>query len=199
MYAYIKGVVEEIEDGCAVVETGGIGYRLYVPQSDLDELSLHDEVKLHTHYVQKEDGASLYGFVSREELRFFRLLITVSGIGPKGALSILSTLSVDDLKRAIIADEPAFISRAPGVGKKSAQKVILELKDKLTDADLLSGASFAGETKKTPAEDTVIKEAVDALTNLGYGRAEAAKAVGAVALEGEAVEDILKKALKALY
>ena len=162
--------------------------------------ALGKEVKIHTHLHVKEDLMQLYGFLTRDELRVFRLLIGVSGIGPKAGLNILSCLSPDELRFAVLAGDVKTISSAPGIGKKTAEKLILELKDKMSIEDVLEQAAHGGEqSKEIEATDTGMQaEAVQALTALGYGSAESLRAVKKVSVDCASVEDLLREALKNL-
>jgi Holliday junction DNA helicase RuvA len=198
MYSYIKGVLAELEEDAIVVETGGIGYHIYTTGQTFSRLpSLGDEVKIYTYLYIREDAMLLYGFCSKDELRVFKLLLGVSGIGPKGALAILSVMTTDDLRFAVLGDDAKTIAKAPGVGVKTAQRLILELRDKLSIED-------AFEEKLSQAEDTARdrakgakNEAVQALVALGYSSSEALKALGGIEITEETdVEDILKAALK---
>lgn len=201
MIAYIKGEVTEIEEDKLILECGTIGYNISMPASALDgTLRPGQEVKIHTHLHVREDAMQLYGFLTRDDLKMFRMLLGVSGIGPKAALGILSGLSADELRFAVLSDDVKTISRAPGVGKKTAQKMILELKDKL---DLQE----AFDTKTMHVQDSsqaetgdladARKEAVQALTALGYSGSEALRAVKQVDMSPDMnVEEILKQALK---
>lgn len=201
MIAYLKGEVVEIEEDKLILECGTIGYNISMPASALDgTLRPGQEVKIHTHLHVREDAMQLYGFLTRDDLNMFRMLLGVSGIGPKAALGILSGLSADELRFAVLSDDVKTISRAPGVGKKTAQKMILELKDKL---DLQE----AFDTKTMHVQDAsqaetgdladARKEAVQALTALGYSGSEALRAVKQVDMSPDMnVEEILKQALK---
>lgn len=205
MISYIRGSLAHLdpEEGLVVVETGGVGYGILISGKDLDLLPSHgEEIRLYTYLQVKEDGLQLYGFLTREDQKLFKMLIGVSGIGPKGALGILTALSADDLRFAVLADDAKAISKAPGIGHKTAQKLILELKDKLkledalearlAKADMRSGTAAAGLTAAK-------NEAVEALTALGYSSSDALKAVRQVELTEEmSVEAILKAALKHL-
>ena len=136
MYAYIKGILAEITEDAIIVENQGIGYEIAVPGQVFDYLpSVGEEVKIYTYHYVREDAILLYGFLTKEDVRIFKMLIGVSGIGPKGALAILSVLSTDDLRFAILGDDAKAIAKAPGVGAKTAQRVIIELKDKLSLED----------------------------------------------------------------
>lgn len=132
MIGYVKGILEEADDQCIIVDNHGIGYRIFVPGSVFSgAIPIGQEVKVYTYLNVKEDAMQLYGFATRDDLRVFKLLLGVNGIGPKAGLGILSALSADDLRFAVLADDAAAIAKAPGIGKKTAQKLILELKDKL--------------------------------------------------------------------
>lgn len=203
MIAYIKGSLAymEPEDGLVVLESGGIGYHILMSGRDLELLpGTGEEVRLYTYLQVREDGLSLFGFLTREDQKLFKMLIGVSGIGPKGALGILSALSGDDLRFAVLADDAKAIAKAPGIGLKTAQKLILELKDKMRLEDAFEGklAKNALEKKSAASELTdAKKEAVEALTALGYSASDALKAVRQVELtEGMSVEALLKSALK---
>ncbi|HCT90864.1 MAG TPA: Holliday junction branch migration protein RuvA, partial [Lachnospiraceae bacterium] len=131
MIRYICGTVTDMEENCIILENHGVGYRIFMSASAMGgHVRVGDEMKIHTYMSVREDAMLLYGFLTRDDLRLFELLIGVSGIGPKGGLSILSALSADELRFAILSDDAASIARAPGIGKKTAQKLILELKDK---------------------------------------------------------------------
>ena len=203
MIAYIRGILayREPEEHLVIVETGGVGYGILVSGRDLDLLPGHgEEIRLYTYLQVKEDGLQLYGFLTREDQKLFRLLIGVSGIGPKGALGILTALSADDLRFAVLSEDAKTIARAPGIGHKTAQKLILELKDKLKLEDAFE-ARLAKTDPGTGAEGlglTAAKnEAVEALTALGYSQTDALKAVRQVELTEEmGVEELLKAALK---
>lgn len=203
MISYIKGTLAYLEpqDGFVVVETGGMGYAILISGKDLDLLPGYgEEICLYTYLQVKEDGLQLYGFLTREDQKLFKMLIGVSGIGPKGALGILTALSADDLRFAVLADDAKAISKAPGIGYKTAQKLILELKDKLRLEDVFEAKLAKAElgAKSISSGFTVAKnEAVEALTALGYSSTEALKAVQKVELMEEmTVEEILKAALK---
>ena len=201
MISYIKGTLAEKLEDSAIVEAGGIGYRIYVPSSVLSELPrLGETVKIYTYFSVREDSVSLYGFMSRQDMEMFRQLIGVNGVGPKSALGILSALKPDALRLAVISGEAKAISKAPGVGSKTAQRIILDLKDKIKAEDLLDGGY---EDLSVHAEVSGVgevgKEAVEALTALGYSASEAAGAVRKVAItETMTAEDVLKAALRHL-
>lgn len=202
MYSYIKGILTEISENEITVEAGGVGYAVCVPASVLGELPVTGtELKVYTHFSVKEDEQTLYGFLYKEDREMFRRLITVNGIGPKGALAILSVLSPSDLRMAIATGDVRSISMAQGIGKKTAERVILELRDKVTKETSLEGL-LSKEQERTAVSAAgrnagPVSEAIDALTVLGYSRMEAGRAVGTVELaEGMTTEDVLKAALK---
>lgn len=198
MISYIKGTLERRAESYIIIETGGIGYQVFVSPATLAKLpQTGAEVKVFTYFSVKEDGMSLYGFASQEEQEMFHKLLTVSGVGPKGALGFLSMLKPSEIIMAILSDDVKTLSKAPGVGRKTAQRVILELKDKFKTEEALSmgGAELEGIVETSIGGDAKF-EAIDAMTALGYSRSEAAKAVNAVAAEGMSTEEILKAALK---
>lgn len=199
MYAYIKGILTEITEDAIIIENQGIGYEIAVPGQVLDYLpSVGEEVKIYTYHYVREDAILLYGFLTKEDVRIFKMLIGVSGIGPKGALSILSVLSTDDLRFAILGDDAKAIAKAPGVGAKTAQRVIIELKDKLSLEDAFEQklANQAQKAELNPAVG-VKNEAILALTSLGYSQSEALKVLQGIEISpDDQVEDVLKMALK---
>ena len=201
MIAYVNGTLEEVTENGIVVEVNGIGYNIMVPGSTLDYLpGLHQEIKIYTYTCVREDAFLLYGFLEKDELAMFKKLITVNGVGPKGALGILSVMSTTDLRFAIMAADSKMIAKAPGIGKKTAERVILDLRDKVS-ADEASD-SLIGTSAKQPSAGAVPvtsarREAVEALVALGYGSADAMKAVNHSVVDDENdTEAILKAALK---
>lgn len=199
MYAYIKGILAEITEDAIIVENQGIGYEIAVPGQVFDYLpSVGEEVKIYTYHYVREDAILLYGFLTKEDVRIFKMLIGVSGIGPKGALAILSVLSTDDLRFAILGDDAKAIAKAPGVGAKTAQRVIIELKDKLSLEDAFEQklANQAQKAELNPAVG-VKNETILALTSLGYSQSEALKVLQGIEISpDDQVEDVLKMALK---
>lgn len=200
MIAYIKGELAAVYMEGIVVEQGGIGYEISVPLSVIDQLpALGEAVKMYTYLYVREDILKLYGFLSKEDLEVFKLLITVSGIGPKGALGILAAMSPDDLKFAILAGDTKAIAKAPGIGKKTAGKLILELKDKLKLEDAFEERLESKQNGASGSESisAIRNEAAEALTALGYASTDALKAVRKVEItEGMSVEELLKQSLK---
>ena len=208
MIAFLQGTIEEFTDSTAVIGVGGIGYEVSVSSETaarLSSIGIGEEVRLHTFMYIREDIIALYGFMNREELSLFRKLITVNGIGPKGGLSLLSAMSADDLRFAILSGDVKSISRAPGIGKKTAERLVLDLRDKVgadsgEEAGTFTGAGMtaAGESASA-GEDSSAADAILALTALGYSRMEAVKAVRRAKSEGiESTEALLKAALKYL-
>lgn len=200
MISYIRGTVAAYEEDKVIIDVGGIGYGIYMSGQAMGRIpAVGREVKLHTYLNVKEDAMQLYGFLTRDDLRVFKLLIGVNGIGPKGGLGILSVLSPDDLRFAVMSGDVKAISAAPGIGKKTAEKLILELKDKLHLEDALEhlGAEDLGGAGASSYQGEVQSEAVQALVALGYGSTEALKAVKQVPVEEDTeVETVLKQALK---
>ena len=188
MYAYIKGELAETNPDHIVIETGGIGYQVFISGQTFEYLpAVGEEIKVYTYLYLREDAMILYGFLTKDDLELFKLLISVSGIGPKGGLAILSALSADDLRFAVLS----------GVGAKTAQRVILELKDKMSLEDAFEKKSEHVQTLKISGNGQVRNDAVMALTALGYSSAESLKAVSAVEITEEMdVEAVLKAALK---
>ena len=200
MYSYIKGELSEIvAENHIVVENGGIGYNIYIPGQVLSLLpGVGEEVKIYTYLCVREDAFILYGFLTRDDLNVFKLLIGVSGIGPKGALAILSVMSTDDLRCAVLSDDAKAIAKAPGVGNKTAQRLIIELKDKLSLEDAFEQKlSHTQEAVSGNGLKGIRNEAVEALVSLGYSSTEALKVLRDIEItEDSSVEDILKLALK---
>jgi len=199
--SYIKGILAEKAEDSVVVEAKGVGYQIYVPLSVLSELPPSgEEVKIYTYFSVREDGVSLFGFLSRQDLEMFKQLIGVNGVGPKSALGILSALKPDVLRMAVVSGDVKTLSKAPGVGNKTAQRIILDLKDKVKAEDLLSVMTEADTGKaELSGVGEAGKEAVEALTALGYSSGEAAAAVKKVTItEDMTAEDVLKGALRHL-
>lgn len=200
MIAFLKGKIEELEETKVIVDVNGVGYGVYVTGRDAGILSGSQEtIKLYTYFQVREDAMQLYGFLKKDDLHVFQLLLGVNGIGPKAALGILSALSANDIRFAVLAGDAKAISRAPGVGAKSAQKIILELKDKFDLQETFDTAlSDTGADTVTAGTDKQIQdEAVQALVALGYPAGEALKAVRSVQpTEDMTTEELLKAALK---
>lgn len=203
MIAYVKGTIEDIAEDNVVVDVGGIGYNVKISADTAARLpGIGEQTKLYTYTNVKEDAFQLYGFLTRNDLEIFKKCITVSGIGPKGGLAILSVLDADSLRYAIMSGDVKAISKAPGIGAKTAGRLVLELKDKIKIDD----AMIDREIENTAAGGFGIgdspqkKEAVEALVSLGYGHAEAVKAVNAIeGIENMDSGAVLKAALKKMF
>lgn len=200
MISYIKGEITFNEGDTLVVENNGIGYEIIVPTFSAQKLlSKGGEVTVYTYMSVREDGISLFGFESREEKAFYQKLISVSGIGPKAAISILSSITPSELVTAVLSSDAAAIAKAPGVGKKTAQRVILELKDKIGSGDIAEMFDMGSDISSASAatgDDRA--EAAEALVALGYSRSEAVKAVSKVYVPDMDVQKILSAALREL-
>ena len=192
MFSYIRGELAEVMEEGIVIETGGVGFFVRVPQTVVSALPPQGRImKIYTHFRVSEDAMQLYGFLSREDLELFRMLLGVSGVGPKAALGVLSVLTADDVRFAVLSDDSKTIARAPGIGPKTAKKIILELKDRLSQN--------RQEDDVLPPAMNPQDEAVQALAALGYSAAESLRAVRSLEdTEGMDTETILKMALKKL-
>lgn len=200
MVSYIKGTLEFVGEDIIIIEANQIGYEIRIPLSMISNLpSVGDTIKIHTYLYVREDAMMLYGFITKDDLDVFKKLITVNGIGPKGALGILSTITPDELRFAIIADDVKTISKAPGIGKKTAQKLILDLKDKLKLKDYTDALSAEVSDTYVNTNSDLRNDAIQALVSLGYTSTEAVKAIRTIEImETTTVEDIIKAALKKL-
>lgn len=198
MYSYMKGELVEISDETIVLEVNDIGYNIHIPASMIDNFSgTGQTVKIYTYFHVKEDSMKLYGFLTRDDLNIFKLLLGVSGIGPKGALAILTVMTPDDLRFAVLGEDAKTIAKAPGIGNKTAQRLILELKDKLDLAEAFEAKTLHVSDNIENSVSSAKGEAVQALTALGYSSTEALKAVNGIdSIENMAVEEILKAALR---
>ena len=204
MIAYLNGILAEIEEENIVIEVNGIGYNVRIPAGMAGRLpQIGEVVKLYTYTSVREDAIGLYGFLSRDDLNMYRQLITVSGIGPKGGLSVLSAMSADELRMAVISQDAKAIAKAPGVGTKTAQRIILELKDKISleDTAMMREVNQVPQDSMLTGKSQAQTEPVEALTALGYSPSEALRAVKAVLQETPDldVEALLKAALKKMF
>ena len=204
MISYVKGEFAAIEEQKAIIDVGGIGYGVFMPHQALAMLpSVGNEVKLYTYLNVREDAMQLFGFLTKDDLEIFRLVIGVSGIGPKGGLNILSCMSPDELRFAIMSGDAKMISSAPGIGKKTAEKLIVELRDKVDIEKMLDHAAHPEETIQTDMAKTsaneMQSEAVQALVALGYGSAESLRAVKKTSVQCQTVEDILKESSCSIF
>ena len=203
MISFIKGYVAETTENSVILETDSIGYEIFMTGTAIEKTSrMQNKIKIYTYFHVREDTMQLYGFLSRDDLEMFRLLLNVNGIGPKAAMGVLAAITADELRFAVLSDDVKTISRAPGIGKKTAQKLILELKDKLKLEDAFE-KKLNHQAENLSLTDTSLRdsrqEAVEALTALGYSSTNALRAVRQVSEEtGEDVEAILKAALKQL-
>lgn len=200
MIAYLCGEVADILENSVILDVGGVGYEIGVTGSTCERLSgVKGKVKLHTYLQVKDDGIQIFGFLRKDDLRVFRLLLGVSGIGPKGAIALLSSMEADDLRFAVATGDARAISRAPGIGMKTAQRLIIDLKDKLKLEDALEHLGEAEEEGSSQvSEDSSARgEAMEALRALGIPQADAAAAIRAAGdVTGLDAEEILKRALR---
>lgn len=197
MISYIKGILEDMSPGMVVVDNHGIGYQMMVPMRGESFPKIGQEIKIYTHMHVREDDVSLFGFLSKEEKEAFELLIGVNGIGPKVGLSVLSTLSVYELKMAVISEDVKTISKTPGLGPKGAKKLILELKDKLSFEELEEDGVGAEIFDTSADSSDSVMITIEGLVSLGYSKSEAAIAVNKVEdAKDRTPEELLKKALK---
>lgn len=198
MYAYIKGTLEEIQQGKIVIDNNGIGYNILVPANVTSSLpKTGEQVKIYTYLHVKEDVYALFGFLTKDDLEIFRLLLGVNGVGPKGALAVLSAMTTDELRFAVLAGDSKAIAKSPGIGVKMAQRMILELKDKLKLTDVLGREEDTGAPLPAAVDEKARDEAVQALMALGYSSSEALSVVSKVEVTADTdVEAILKAALK---
>ena len=198
MLAYIKGILEIKTKGYIVVEAGGLGYKIFMPESTIANTgNIGDKVQIYTFMKVREDDVSLYGFLTNEELRMFELLLSVGGIGAKGALGILSNITPSQFALAVISNDVAILKKVPGIGPKTAQRAILELKDKLKKEQEISIAEGeeTSNIEQVIKEDEKVSEAISALQVLGYSKREIVEALQAIEVTSLSVENIIKKGL----
>lgn len=196
MYAYIKGSLEIKTAEYIVVETSGIGYKIFMSESAIDKLGeIGSQVKIHTYLKVREDDMSLYGFNTNEELRMFELLLSVSGVGAKSAIVILSNITPSSFALAVITDDVSKLKKLPGIGPKTAQRIILELKDKLNAVNDTNKDELEVMLSKKEDDGEKVAEAMSALQVLGYGRKEIEKAFESFEKADLSVEDIIKRGL----
>ena len=201
MLAYVKGILEIKTKGYIVVETNGIGYKIFMPESTIEKLgNIGEQIKIFTFMKVREDDVSLYGFLTNEELRMFELLLSVSGIGAKGALTILSNITPSQFALAVIANDVGMLKKLPGIGPKTAQRIILELKDKLKKEQeiAVTGGEEEDSFQEAILEDEKVSEAVSALQVLGYSKKEITEALAKMDMKSLSVEDIIRKGLSNL-
>lgn len=196
MIAFLKGRVADRQPGYAVLDVGGVGYLVNTTNEAIAAAQPGEELTLHTYMAVSDSAIDLYGFLTREECACFRRLIGVSGVGPKSALGVLNQMSVSELSLALVAEDAKAIAKSPGIGIKTAQKIILELKDKVSQGDLLGGAPRGGGAVRMEALTTPVQDAIEALTALGYPPEEAAKAVSAVKDGAATADELVRLALR---
>ncbi|MBR1572686.1 MAG: Holliday junction branch migration protein RuvA [Lachnospiraceae bacterium] len=192
MYSYIKGELVDVAGDHIVVDNNGIGYQMFISSSTHFHMpAIGEDVKVYTYLNVKEDAMQLFGFLTKEELELFKLLITVNGIGPKNALGILGTLEPSDLRFAIMAEDAKAISKAPGVGAKSAQRIIIELKDKIDSVE-----TSALTNSPVASLNTMKRDVIDSLENMGYSSSQVLKAMDELEIsDDDNIEDVLKQVL----
>lgn len=199
MFAFIKGSLEVKTTGYIVIEANGVGYKIFMSETAIEKLGeIGSTVKVHTYVRVREDDVSIYGFNTNEELRMFELLLSVSGIGAKSAITILSNISPSRFALAVITNDVNALKKLPGVGPKSAQRVILELKDKIKTEEAIVHEEPSKEIKNAIEEDDKVQEAMSALQVLGYSRKEIEMAMEKIDTNSLSVEDIIKKGLNNL-
>ena len=197
MYAYIKGNLEEKTTGYVVIDVGGVGYKIFMSRASIEKIGeLNTKVKVYTHHHVREDNISLYGFLTNEELKMFELLLSVSGIGAKIALAMLSEITPSKFTLAVITGDVSALKKIPGIGAKSAQRIILELKDKLkTEVAIVEEET---EVSQAVQKDESVQEAIAALQMLGYSRKEIDEVFRKIPVKELSVEDIIRQALSRL-
>ena len=204
MLAYIKGILEMKMTGYIVIDVGGLGYKIFMSDSGIEKLgNIGEQVKVHTYYKVREDDISIFGFNTLEELRMFELLVSVSGVGAKTAISMLSVCEPTDFALAIISEDIKTLTQIPGIGAKSAQRIILELKDKIKKEQQIQELTKASQGIKTKLEEKIeneerIDEAIAALQVLGYNKKEIEKAFEKIVKENMSTEELIRKGLSIL-
>ena len=193
MYAHFYGKIDSRLKDKVIIDVNNIGYEIYMPESEISRLEIGEQVKIYTHLNVREDDMKLFGFLTYETLEFFRKLILVSGVGPKVALGIISNISTSDMCIAIATEDVALLKQIPGIGPKMAQKIIFELKDKITNEDLISTSSKSGTSKFANSNE---QEAITALQVLGYSLKQIKDVLSKVDISNCSVEEIIKKVLK---
>ena len=196
MFAYIKGSLEQKSNNYVVIDVSGIGYKIFMATKAIETLGeIGEIVKVHTHYYVREDNISLYGFNTNEELRMFELLLQVSGIGAKSAIAMLSEISPSSFALAVISDDISQLVKIPGIGKKTAARIVLELKDKLKTEEAITKTE---EVKLSITNEEETSEAIAALQVLGYTKREIEKALENIDTKNLQLEEIIKQGLKNL-
>lgn len=194
MFAYIKGSLEMKSSGYIVIDINGLGYKVFMSQNNIDSIGeLHDTIKVFTYVRVREDDISIYGFKTQEQLKMFELLISVSGVGAKSALVMLSCIEPSDFAIAVISNDVKVLTKVPGIGNKSAQRIILELKDKLKEEQLEEKLKDSSKKLKDNSEN--INEAISGLMVLGYSKKDIEKAFEHLDIDNLSIEDLIKKGL----
>lgn len=188
MYAYFKGLIKDITNSSVIVDVNDIGYNIYMAEDDLNNFKLEDRVLIYTYFQHREDDMRLFGFLTKNRLEFFKKLISVSGVGSKVALGIISNISVEDMCTAIATDNLLTLKSVPGIGPKLAGKIIFELKDKISNEEILS--------KNTVKNNLEVDEAITALKVLGYSERELTSCINELNLENKSVQEIIRMCLK---
>lgn len=197
MFAYIKGILSMKFNNYIVIEAGGIGYKIFMTQTAIQQIgNIGDNIKVHTYYYVREDNINLYGFITNEELKMFELLLSVSGIGAKSAIITLSNITPSSFALAVITNNTSKLVKIPGIGAKTAARIILELKDKLKTEQTITEENQ--HLKDAITEDNKLNEAISALQVLGYTKKESEKVVEEIDIDELSVEDLIKKALSFL-
>ena len=197
MYAYIKGKIVEKSNNYVIIENNGIGYRIFMTMTSIEKITDDNgEIKIYTYYQVREDNISLYGFLQKEELRMFELLLSVSGVGAKSAIAMLSSILPSEFAMAIIQNDTSKLTKIQGVGAKTAARIVLELKDKLKTEEAISKSN--NTIKEAIKSEQETDEAIQALQILGYGKKEIEKAIAQIDLTGLSVQNIIKNALRIL-
>ncbi len=192
MLAYIKGILEMKMTDYVVIDVGGLGYKVYMTTTDMESLgNIGDTVKVYTYYRVREDDISIFGFKTNEQLRMFELLLSVSGVGAKTALSMVAVAQPSDFAIAVISEDVTYLTKIPGIGAKSAQRIILELKDKMKKEN----TALEAKSIKVQIDNNKVEEAIAALQVLGYNRREIEKAFAQLDMTNLSTEDLIKKGL----
>lgn len=197
MYGYFKGIIDEKYTDRVIIDVNNIGYEIYLPENDIIDIKISDKMKIFTYLVVREDDMKLFGFTTKEKLEFFKKLISVSGVGPKVAIGIISNISVSDMCLAIITDNIAALKKVPGIGPKMAQKIIFELKDKISKSEEVTMLSQVN-TGSIDKQNVNVVEAVSALEVLGFSKKDIEIAIKAIDTSNLSVENIIKLLLKEL-
>lgn len=199
MFSYIKGSLEGKSSNYVVIDVLGIGYKIFMSETAIENLGESGEqVKVYTHFHVREDDVSLYGFLTNEELRMFELLISVSGVGAKSAIIMLSNISPSSFALAVISNDTSRLVKIPGIGAKTAARIVLELKDKLKTEETVNNTKASKEIKEAIKDDDKVSEAISALQVLGYNRKEIEKAFDNLDKDKLSVEDLIRKGLTLL-